>query len=217
MFMPGGRLPFLVEYESMEIPRTIHMIWLGPRPIPSASLLYMRGWERLNLGWKVNLWRGLDGLRMENKEQFDHSPVMAQKADLMRLEVVLRYGGVYVDCDVECLKGVERLLGDVGDFASRQSDGSLCNSVFGARPGSEWVQAMVREAGRRWRPAWGWRDMLWTGNQVLNDVTPAHKVRVFGAEVFNPIPLGGGRPLTSSRTHAIHHWSGSWHEELRDG
>ena len=50
----------------------------------------------------------MDGLR--NRDAYLAAPNFGQKADILRYELLERYGGVYVDVDMECLQSLDPLL-----------------------------------------------------------------------------------------------------------
>src|SRR5580692_3619317 len=44
------------ENPAGEIPKTLHFIWLGPKPFPAASVSNVKGWIDRHEGWKVKFW-----------------------------------------------------------------------------------------------------------------------------------------------------------------
>ncbi|MES2345182.1 MAG: glycosyltransferase, partial [Chlamydiota bacterium] len=89
----------------VRIPRMVHQIWLGPKPIPEMCLVWMQTWTQLN-GWAYKLWTDKEAAEifMHNRDLFDAAENYAEKADILRLEVLLQFGGVYADVDYECLR-----------------------------------------------------------------------------------------------------------------
>lgn len=91
------------SYHSREkIPRLIHQIWLGGE-VPAKYSLFMDSWKQLT-GWEYRLWKD------EDLSQFSHPLLkretsLVEKADVLRLEILHRFGGLYVDTDVMCLEG----------------------------------------------------------------------------------------------------------------
>jgi hypothetical protein len=67
----------------------------------------------------------------------------AHRADIMRLEVLIERGGVYLDIDTLCLKPWHALL-DNRFVIGEESDRSLCNAVLMSEPGAvfarQWLQ-----------------------------------------------------------------------------
>ncbi|CAO3685024.1 unnamed protein product [Rhizopus microsporus] len=66
----------------------------------------------------------------------------AHRADVVRLEVLEKYGGIYVDLDLISLKPVDHLLNKEFIMAQEGVDGSvgLCNAMIMARPHSRFIQ-----------------------------------------------------------------------------
>src|SRR5204863_264320 len=64
-----------------------------------------------------------------------------ERADILRLELLWRYGGVYIDTDFECLKPIDELLEGVEFFtgllkrAGPSKPARVNNAIFGAGPG----------------------------------------------------------------------------------
>ncbi|KAG1474007.1 hypothetical protein G6F56_000620 [Rhizopus delemar] len=66
----------------------------------------------------------------------------AHRADVVRLQVLEKYGGIYLDLDVISLKSVDHLLNKEFIMAQEGVDGSvgLCNAMIMARPHSRFIQ-----------------------------------------------------------------------------
>src|SRR5207247_2358642 len=82
-------------------------------------------------------WRPRRRLRYE--AAFIQSPTPAQRADVLRYEVVYEHGGVYLDTDVECLGNIEPLLVDCDAFIGEEPSDLYGNGVFGARRAHPWM------------------------------------------------------------------------------
>lgn len=95
------------------IPRHIHQIWLGGSVMPERMVKWGRTWDSLNerAGYRRFVWTEAD-FEMEIPDIWSRVrrlPVIMQ-ADIMRLAILARRGGVYVDTDFECLREVHELL-----------------------------------------------------------------------------------------------------------
>lgn len=100
----------------MEIPKIIHQIWIGDS-LPPILKLYMSTFKNQK-NFQYKLWRNKD-LTKENfpitykyikKILSKKKIVYAMIADLMRLEILYHWGGIYVDTTMECLKPLDNLL-----------------------------------------------------------------------------------------------------------
>ena len=97
----------------MRIPRIFHQIWVGSDPFPEEYAALQETWRTHNPDWELHFWRD-DNLPegLQRAEVYDGSRTPWERADILRLEVVLRYGGMHVDADFECLRPIEPLLDD---------------------------------------------------------------------------------------------------------
>ena len=108
-----------------EVPKTFHFIWLGPKEFPLRSQKNIESWVNHHPDWKVKFWtdrlRPLPHSRMQLEmidkgdfsrlyAQYQASDNYAEKSDLVRYEVLLNEGGVYVDHDLFCFESIEPLL-----------------------------------------------------------------------------------------------------------
>ena len=100
--------------------------------MPDAHVSYGESWKQLHPGWEMKLWTDADAPAPPGVER---SRSLAERADLVRYEIIRRFGGVYVDTDVECLRPIGDLLAGVRAFAAYEVPGRLCNAVIGAIPG----------------------------------------------------------------------------------
>jgi len=109
----------LLKHEKVKLPTTIHFIWLGPNPYPTKSIKNIFSWVKHHPNWTFKLWsdhhRPLPHPRMQLhlvsdftfiylKELFQESNNYAEKAAILRYEILNQEGGLYVDHDVECYK-----------------------------------------------------------------------------------------------------------------
>lgn len=88
----------------MAIPRILHHIWVGGRPLPSRYAGYIRRWRSLNPLFEHRLW-GDDSITPHafpyTYDLIARAAAPTQKADVMRYEILYHYGGFYIDCDFE--------------------------------------------------------------------------------------------------------------------
>jgi mannosyltransferase OCH1-like enzyme len=137
----------------MKIPRIIHRIWIeGSPPMPSAFVANGVRWAALNPGWTVRHWAGPD-FRMRNACLYRRAPAndaLRYRSDLLRLEILAREGGVYVDADMEPLRPLDELLtghAAVAAYSPNQWKGErvLSNAFLAAVPGHPWILRCVEK------------------------------------------------------------------------
>lgn len=213
------------------IPQIIHQIWLGD-PMPDHLREYCQTWRDKHPRWMYILWTDVvepplckpppDNLI--NQELFDNAKRWAPKAvgqfksDILRYELLYRYGGVYVDCDFECKKPLDDLLtNSVKLFAAWETPGQwIGNAILGSIPGHPLMDRVIRGlpdnvnklAGPDVRP-----NQL-TGPQYLTRLWKSsfYKVdgdKIFSNELFYPYLYNELDKGTANfpKAYAVHHWN----------
>ena len=203
----------------MHIPKIFHRIWLGSRSMPEEFERFGRTWEQLHPGWEMRFWTDANLPALTNQAAFDSAPSFAAKADILRYEILLQHGGVYVDTDFECLRNIEPLLDGVGCFVAQQRDldadfGKFCyvnNALMGAIPGHPLFKDLVELLGQHMKslppdvPA-----SYLTGPHFLTTVLQAHPdVKIFPACFFYPYTATERwrRHEKFPQAYAVHHWT----------
>lgn len=129
-----------------KIPKIAHFIWIGPREFPQSSHQNVASWVKLHPDWKFYYWtdrdRPLPHPHMEVKkideftwnclaDCFQKSDNYAEKADVLRYEILFSQGGVYIDHDVKCLQSFDHLMQQYDFFCGLElpSEGPLRSTV----------------------------------------------------------------------------------------
>lgn len=193
------------------IPRVVHRIWLGAGGMPDEQRAFGEGWARINPGWEVRLWGDGDVEDLvSDPATYARARNLSERSDVLRYEILRRFGGVYADTDVECLRPFAPLLGGVHAFAGYEAPGRLGTALVGATPGHPLamraVAALAGTIGRGTYPDASGPVFLTAVARGVPDL-----VR-FPCEVF--YPYGHDEP---GRRHerfrgawAVHHWARSW-------
>lgn len=93
------------------IPRIIHLIWLGNKTMPINYRYYLETWKQYHPTWEIKLWNREAILKenFPNMDLFLLARSHAEQADLIRYEILNRYGGLYIDTDIECFTNFDEL------------------------------------------------------------------------------------------------------------
>lgn len=93
------------------IEKAIHQIWLGERKPPSSFTSWRGSWIEKFPDWSYRLWTDKDLPEvlplMVDTTAFDHHLNVALRSDILRLELLRLFGGIYADVDFECLHNFE--------------------------------------------------------------------------------------------------------------
>lgn len=127
-----------------QIPRIIHSFWFSGDKKPDSYQRCIDTWSKYCPDYEIKEW---------NMENYDwHRHPFLQKAvevgawayasDYARLDVVSRYGGIYMDMDVELQKPLDALLGNSAIF-SFYEEGTIDLAAFGARKDHDLVKKLL--------------------------------------------------------------------------
>lgn len=94
------------------IPKIIHYCWFGGSKIPEQNRRWMESWRKYCPDYQIIEW---------NEDNYDISKNLYMKqayergkwafvSDYARVDVIVQYGGVYLDTDVELIKNIDPLL-----------------------------------------------------------------------------------------------------------
>jgi hypothetical protein len=214
------------------IPRLLHYCWFGGSPEPHPD--FRAKWRALHSDFTVVRWD-------ESNAPVEHpylATVLARRryskaADFMRLWLLVRHGGFYLDTDVECIRSLDPLRSRLflaGFQRERGFDPFECvnSAVLGARRGHWAAEELLRRLLARDD---GDRAPMDSGPRLLSELLLELGLQYSDAEVCIAPP--GREPLyvmprsafypysweespDRSRigpdTFAVHHWDGSWVE-----
>lgn len=200
------------------IPRVFHRVWVGPNPIPDEFAAYGEGWKRLHPDWEMRQWTEDNLPELVRPEGADPRRDPTERSDLLRYELVRRFGGVYLDMDFECVKPIDELVEGVDFFVGyivAEEFGSgrkrVGSAIIGAEPGHAIFERAIREAQPR--PDFSY-DKDATGplflDRLLGDFPDATR---YPLEYLYP-----NTPEREENAYAIHHEARAWlsRDELND-
>jgi mannosyltransferase OCH1-like enzyme len=124
------------------IPRTLHRVWLGGRAVPEEFEGYWARWGEMHPDWVLKTWGDDDLDWLVNRSTFDGAHNLSEASDVARFEILARYGGFYVDVDVEPLRCIEPLLRRHA-VAGWEFSHRLGSAVLGSETGHPAFAALV--------------------------------------------------------------------------
>jgi mannosyltransferase OCH1-like enzyme len=133
------------------IEKKIHRLWLGPKPMPEHYVEYGRQWQEMNPDWEVIEWNAETIPDVINVDIWDAVGKMAkssitmdwdraiavQRADVLGYELIWRFGGIYMNCDIQPIQPLDGLIAQTGERAFACFEGYynerryLVNAVLG--------------------------------------------------------------------------------------
>lgn len=171
------------------IPRILHQVWVGPDPLPEEFARYRDSWRQHHPDWEMRLWTE-ESLPKDlvRPEVYERLRKPTERSDMIRLEILFRFGGVYVDTDFECLRPIDPLIEGVEFFTCDLKPGRVNNAVIGSVSGHPLLERALREL--RPRTEYGY-DKHGTGPHFLDAVVRDQPgVTIYPPPYFYPTTPG---------------------------
>jgi mannosyltransferase OCH1-like enzyme len=226
------------------IPKIIHQTW-ETMDMPCEWQDCVRSWQECHPHWEYRLWTDDDRRRFveqrypEFLDIFDSYSYDIQRADAIRYFVLHKYGGLYVDLDLECLRPVDDILSNRTFVIGRQpgrhakvhgEDTLVGNAFMASVPGHRFLLEIVGTI-KTINPRITSHDevLSTTGPVMIDSVLRKYAGNdVFILEDYVVYPFARGSEeldiLIDKReghlslregcikqgTYAIHYWANSW-------
>lgn len=212
------------------IPKIIHYCWFGRGKMPELALKCIASWHKYLPEYEYKLW---------NEDTFDINSVPYVKeayetrkfafvTDYIRLWALNKFGGVYMDTDVEILRPLDEFM-KLPAFTGYEASSSMApvTGLMASAANGVWVkEQLAYYDDKHFRRADGTLDLttntitisrIMTENGfVIDGKYGVYKddMHVFPVDYFCPLTSTRVLKLTSN-TACIHHFAGSWVERTR--
>lgn len=126
------------QNEKPLIPKIIHFFWFSGDPFPEQVQQCIDSWKRFCPDYEIRKWDLTNYDYSSNRfarEAIEHRK-WAFASDFGRADVVYRYGGIYLDTDVELVRNIDDLLYHDAFIGFESSEFIDPGSGFGAAPGN---------------------------------------------------------------------------------
>jgi hypothetical protein len=193
------------------IPKVIHRVWLGGGQLPAEALRWEETWRRHHPDWEMRLWGDEDARSLVPEEVLARCTSASEMSNLVRYAVLARFGGVYIDTDVECRRPIDPLIDGVESFAGWETEHRLGTAVLGAAPGQTLFQHLAELSLLTF--GMSINNVESTGPGLFTLLAADHPaVTRFDREVFYPYRWDERhlREEPFPASYAVHHWSLSW-------
>jgi hypothetical protein len=207
-----------------QIPKTIHYAWFGDRPIPEKFKAYMNTWKEFCPDYELIEWNN------GNYDPDAHPYVRQSLAcgrpgfavDYIRCDVVYRYGGIYLDVDVELIKNLDDLLYNTAYCGFQDVKYVALGLGFGAVKNHPMIKAMrdeydtvsiLKADGTQdltASPVFQTKTLLNRGLKPNGEFQIVNGLAIYPAVYLNPYSLNTGRDFRNENTFSIHHFEASW-------
>jgi mannosyltransferase OCH1-like enzyme len=214
------------------IPRILHYVWVGDRPLPAKIRVNLETWSETHPDFAIRAWTN-DNVAFDNPylAYCRAHKCWANASNYIRLEKVLAEGGIYLDTDIMLIGSLVPMLRNKCFFGFQVEDEQkdrVNNAVFGAEPGHWFVEACRTRLLKEFdgsEPANFSSPRLVTNLLREHGLQPYDRrgamikdIRLYPRPVFYPYSWAEPFSLDAIRreTVAVHFWDKSWHPEKQD-
>lgn len=205
------------------IPKKIHYCWFGGKPYPRLTEACIASWKTYCPDYELICWDESNSPLEDNLyvRQAYQAKRWAFVSDYIRLWVLERHGGIYLDTDVELVRSLDVFL-PLSGFMGFEDQERVATCLIGGIPGHPFFRtAKGLYDGRPFLRSNGEHDDT-TNVQLLTDLLAKNGLQrsgmrqnvmdmeIYPSEFFSPKSLKTGKLHTTSNTFAIHSFQASW-------
>lgn len=225
MYFERRPIVYRQKKESL-IPKIIHFFWFSNDSYPPEVQKCIDSWSKFCPDYEIKKW---DLTNYSSENVFFKEAIRCKKwafaSDYARADIIYKYGGIYLDSDVEVIRPLDELLYHDAFIGFEENIRVDPGSGFGAKKGN----AIIKE----------FRDMYEDMHFVLPDgsynilACPAYytkilqnhglflngsyqllnEIAVYPTTAFCPHSYRTNLLYIEDDTYSIHHHMGSWHDE----
>lgn len=200
------------ETPAKTIPKIIHYIWVGGKPLSPMAELCLASWKKNLPDYELRLWNELNSpMNHPYVQEMYAQKKWAFVSDYIRFWALKNEGGVYLDTDMEVLQPLDALVTSVrGEgFVGTSRSGQIESSIIGAIPGAHFIDAALTFYDTTQVYSIKDTSPLVLGNAINN--SNKDQVAIFSDKYFFPCMEGeycNAKKLQGAYTR--HHWAESW-------
>ncbi len=192
------------------IPKIIHQIWLGDKIKPDFCL---NSWKEKHPDYEYILWTE-DEIKKRNMvfecdTQIRQNKEFCGKADIMRYEILYKYGGVYIDADTYCIENIDELLTQEHLHYENEQErpGLIANGFIFVKPYNslmrECIDRIKKEDDINREPPF-----KITGPFLLTDIVKQNNstIDILPSYIFLPYHYTNNIYKGSNKIYGFHYW-----------
>lgn len=206
------------------IPKIIHYCWFGRGKMPDLAERCIKSWEKYCPDYEFMLWNE-DNFDIMASNEYVREAYENKKyafvTDYVRLYALTRFGGVYMDTDVELVGPLDRFLSHAA-FSGFEEDGWIPTGLMACEANFPlFVEFLHYYDDISFKKLDGTLDMT-TNTVIMTQIAMKYGLvcngkfqvvngfTLYPKEFFCPLENATGRLNKTNETVAIHWFSKSW-------
>jgi len=193
----------------MGIPKIVHQIWIGPNKRPDVWIDSVKDFCS-KFGYEYVLWDNFSASKfaLKNRKEYNLIPQMCGKADILRYEILYKFGGIYIDADSVILNPdklhvlISDFNGDCGFGWSKPDNKEIANGVILSSVNSPFMKECIDRiptinvlSNHPWLTT---GPMLVTN--IFNEDRNKFEIKLYDSSVFYPSGWWGTKTIDAHKT-----------------
>ena len=205
------------------IPKIIHYIWLGGKPLPKVAKECIESWEKYCPDYEIKRWDesnlNLD-INKYCRQAYDCGKY-AFASDVLRYDILYNEGGIYLDIDVKLIKNIDVFLSNHLFMCMEDSNYVAPGLIVGAEKGNRHLSKMseiyngldfIKDNKENLTTICELTTNYFTSiGLIKKDICQSFDdVTIYDSSYFNPFDRNTGKILKKENTYSIHLYFASW-------
>lgn len=201
------------------IPKIIHFVWFGGEK-PKEVLDCIDSWKKCCPDYEIREWneQNCSFCNCDFLKEALALRKFAFASDVIRLAVLSRFGGIYLDTDVRLLRSFEAFLGNKS-FIGLETPFRVSTAVIGSEPNVAWVSEFLGQTysmkGKHFINKDGSLDLVPNTaklSEFLNCTWHKHSrsISIYPEDFFCCKSFFTGEIKTTENSVAIHDFACTW-------
>lgn len=207
------------------IPKVIHYIWIGGNPLPKIAEKCIDSWKKFCPDFEIKCWDESNlniDYNLYTRQAYNNKK-WAFVSDVLRYDILVREGGIYMDIDVELLKPIDELL-NCECFTGFESKKNIAPGlIMGAEKNSYDIKELLKmydgevfikdDGSMNLRTICDRANEYYYGRGLkeVNEIQVVSHTTIYPKEYFNPTNLDTQKINITEKTYSIHHYNASWY------
>ena len=208
------------------IPKIIHYCWFGRNEKPKKVKKIIDRWKLILKEYNFVEWNE-ENFCIEECCDFVKKAYKEKKwafvSDYVRMQVLYKYGGIYLDTDVIILKNFDDYLTE-NMFVSFESENSLCTAIIGAKPHNILIYNFLELYfsfdfdKNNLKPnselLYNFLSNFYNQTINFNEETKFNDITIYPRRIFGAKDNKTYKKEVTSDTIAIHNFDASWYNPI---
>lgn len=204
------------------IPKKIHYIWIGGGKLPDKYNKYIESWKKYNPDYEIIKWdeNNYDFTSGRYIKEAYEAKAWSFVTNYVRIDIIYRYGGIYLDTDVEAIANFDKMLNDEAFFCMGSYDRINIGCGFGGIKGHPIFKDIMNEFNQigflNKRPCHAYINPVIKkyGFNIDNQYQINKKIALYTKDIMSPLTIEGMKNDFTESTVSIHHEKGTWKSKV---